>query len=312
MRIRSSRARTPSRVKRPRRPTGSLNALHAWRAGPGGLLPRNAPGRVLRRAGVDWTVRGFRSSARSWMAESGIPAEVAEACRPRAPESATGVSHSSVLLLRTLAWTRDLFSRTLRFRRGNDLPCSPSLAVLDLGQPAVKPCVVVSCLSRGWRWCSCRVRLAGKTPWPDGTRSWSPRWKRISPISGACAHPAVRRGALVLSGARGLVARGGSHAQAQSVLRAGTGGSGGRPSRFSPVHGEAGSEGPSEARAGPERGVVEVKGVGDDAWLTAESDQVSRYWDRYRLVLVTNLRDFVLVGADGEGRAGQARSLPPS
>ena len=48
----------------------------------------------------------------------------------------------------------------------------------------------------------------------------------------------------------------------------------------------------------PERGVVEVKGVEDDAWLTAESDQVSRYWGRYRLVLVTNTRDFVLVGAD--------------
>ena len=51
----------------------------------------------------------------------------------------------------------------------------------------------------------------------------------------------------------------------------------------------------------PERGVVEVKGIGDDAWLTAESDQVSRYWDRYRLVLVTNLRDFVLVGANEAG-----------
>ena len=51
----------------------------------------------------------------------------------------------------------------------------------------------------------------------------------------------------------------------------------------------------------PERGVVEVKGVDDDAWLTAESDQVSRYWGRYRLVLVTNTRDFVLVGTDGSG-----------
>ena len=51
----------------------------------------------------------------------------------------------------------------------------------------------------------------------------------------------------------------------------------------------------------PERGVVEVKGVGDDAWLTAGSGQVSRYWDRYRLVLVTNLRNFVLVGADAGG-----------
>ena len=51
----------------------------------------------------------------------------------------------------------------------------------------------------------------------------------------------------------------------------------------------------------PERVVVEVKSVGDNAWLTAESDQVSRYWGRYRLVLVTNLRDFVVVGADGVG-----------
>ena len=53
----------------------------------------------------------------------------------------------------------------------------------------------------------------------------------------------------------------------------------------------------------PERGVVEVKAASDDAWLTAAGDQVSRYWDRYRLVLVTNTRDFVLVGEDATGRA---------
>ena len=52
----------------------------------------------------------------------------------------------------------------------------------------------------------------------------------------------------------------------------------------------------------PERGVVEVKSAGDDAWLTAAGPQVSRYWDRYRLVLVTNTRDFVLLGADPSGR----------
>ena len=52
-----------------------------------GLLPRNAPGRVLRRAGVASTVHGFRSSARSWMAESGVPAEVAEACLAHVPRS---------------------------------------------------------------------------------------------------------------------------------------------------------------------------------------------------------------------------------
>ena len=51
----------------------------------------------------------------------------------------------------------------------------------------------------------------------------------------------------------------------------------------------------------PERGVVEVKSAGDDAWLTAQSHQVTRYWGRYRLVLVTNLRDFVLVGGSGSG-----------
>ena len=51
----------------------------------------------------------------------------------------------------------------------------------------------------------------------------------------------------------------------------------------------------------PEHGVVEVKPVDDDAWLTAEGQQVSRYWGRYRLVLVTNYRDFVLVGEDAAG-----------
>ena len=51
----------------------------------------------------------------------------------------------------------------------------------------------------------------------------------------------------------------------------------------------------------PEHGVVEVKAADNDAWLTAEGDQVSRYWNRYRLVLVTNTRDFILVGEDGSG-----------
>ena len=59
----------------------------------------------------------------------------------------------------------------------------------------------------------------------------------------------------------------------------------------------------------PERGVVEVKPVGDDAWLTAESDQVSRYWNRYRLVLVTNTRDFVLLGENAQGRPAKMESF---
>ena len=52
----------------------------------------------------------------------------------------------------------------------------------------------------------------------------------------------------------------------------------------------------------PERGVVEVKPVADDAWLTAAGEQVSRYRQRYRQVLVTNTRDFVMVGEDAGGQ----------
>ena len=59
----------------------------------------------------------------------------------------------------------------------------------------------------------------------------------------------------------------------------------------------------------PERGVVEVKAADDDAWLTAAGDQVSRYWGRYRLVLVTNTRDFVLVGEDAAGRPAKLETF---
>ena len=52
----------------------------------------------------------------------------------------------------------------------------------------------------------------------------------------------------------------------------------------------------------PESGVVEVKPATDDAWLTVDSAQVSKYWGLYRLVLVTNTRDFVLLGEDANGK----------
>ena len=52
----------------------------------------------------------------------------------------------------------------------------------------------------------------------------------------------------------------------------------------------------------PESGVVEVKPATDDAWLTADSAQASKYWGLYRLVLVTNTRDFVLLGEDANGK----------
>ena len=58
----------------------------------------------------------------------------------------------------------------------------------------------------------------------------------------------------------------------------------------------------------PECGVLEVKSADDDAWLTVGSDQVSKYWSKYRLVLVTNTRDFVFLGEDS---AGQPTKLEP-
>ena len=59
----------------------------------------------------------------------------------------------------------------------------------------------------------------------------------------------------------------------------------------------------------PECGVVEVKSPADDAWLTASSGQTSRYWGRYRLVLVTNARDFVMLGEDAHGRPATLETL---
>ncbi len=49
----------------------------------------------------------------------------------------------------------------------------------------------------------------------------------------------------------------------------------------------------------PECGVVEAKPLEDDAGEIAGSEQVARYRKRYGMALVTNARDFVLVGGDG-------------
>ena len=59
----------------------------------------------------------------------------------------------------------------------------------------------------------------------------------------------------------------------------------------------------------PERGVVEVKPVDDDAWLTAASAQVNQYLQGYHSVLVTNARDFVLVGEDAAGQLVQLETF---
>ena len=52
----------------------------------------------------------------------------------------------------------------------------------------------------------------------------------------------------------------------------------------------------------PERGAVEIKGTSDDVDLIADSEQVGKYLRKYRQVLVTNYRDFLLmvVGDDGK------------
>ena len=51
----------------------------------------------------------------------------------------------------------------------------------------------------------------------------------------------------------------------------------------------------------PERGVIEIKSTQEDINKIAKSEQVRKYWERYRQVLVTNYRDFLLLGEDNHG-----------
>jgi len=64
----------------------------------------------------------------------------------------------------------------------------------------------------------------------------------------------------------------------------------------------------------PARGALEVKPVSADVDLVAESEQVRRYLEKYRQVLVTSYREFVLVGfdADGQARLLESYSLSPT
>lgn len=55
----------------------------------------------------------------------------------------------------------------------------------------------------------------------------------------------------------------------------------------------------------PARGVIEVKSPAEPLHLTSNSPQVDKYWQRYKLVLVTNLRDWLLIGE----RQGQRVAL---
>jgi hypothetical protein len=51
----------------------------------------------------------------------------------------------------------------------------------------------------------------------------------------------------------------------------------------------------------PARGVLEVKGPADELRKIAKSEQVKRYSAKYGVVLVTNYRDFLLLGRDTQG-----------
>ena len=50
----------------------------------------------------------------------------------------------------------------------------------------------------------------------------------------------------------------------------------------------------------PSRGVVEVKGLDEPVLAVSETAQVSKYWTRYRQVLVSNYREFLLI-SDNQG-----------
>jgi hypothetical protein len=51
----------------------------------------------------------------------------------------------------------------------------------------------------------------------------------------------------------------------------------------------------------PSRGAMEVKGTGEEVDKIKASQQVAKYLGKYGLALVTNLRDFLLVGKDSSG-----------
>ena len=64
----------------------------------------------------------------------------------------------------------------------------------------------------------------------------------------------------------------------------------------------------------PQHGAIEVKAPSANAREVARGEQVTKYLEKYRQVLVTSYREFVLVGYDSEGRATPLESytLAPS
>jgi hypothetical protein len=51
----------------------------------------------------------------------------------------------------------------------------------------------------------------------------------------------------------------------------------------------------------PERGVLEAKPTNVEVNITASGQQVTKYWNKYKQVLVTNYRSFLLIGRDENG-----------
>ena len=72
---------------------------------------------------------------------------------------------------------------------------------------------------------------------------------------------------------------------------------------------EAGLDGPPLPGQKPERGVVEVKGWRDEVPAVATGEQVNRYGQHYGMVLVSNYRDFVLVGRNAAGELAPLERL---
>lgn len=63
----------------------------------------------------------------------------------------------------------------------------------------------------------------------------------------------------------------------------------------------------------PSRGVMEIKAPDEDAQATANSEQVTKYINKYGLVLVTNLREFIIMARiEGQPRQLEAFTISPS
>ncbi len=59
----------------------------------------------------------------------------------------------------------------------------------------------------------------------------------------------------------------------------------------------------------PSRGVIEIKAPDHDLNKLAESEQVRRYWEQYRLVLISNYRAFALIGCTPDGKPALLESF---